>query len=91
MNKTELIAIAAENAGMTKKDTERVLNAAIDAITAALMKGEKVQLSGFGTFETKDREARIGRNPHTKETVEIPATKVPVFKASKALRDNVAK
>ena len=91
MNKTELIAITAENAGLTKKDTERVLNAAIDAITAALVKGEKVQLSGFGTFETKDRESRVGRNPHTKETVEIPATKVPVFKASKALRDNVAK
>ena len=91
MNKTELIAIAAENAGLTKKDTERVLNAAIDAITAALVKGEKVQLSGFGTFETKEREARIGRNPHTKESIEIPATKVPVFKASKALRDTVAK
>ena len=91
MNKTELIAIAAENAGLTKKDTERILNAALEAISQALVRGEKVQLSGFGTFETKDREARIGRNPHTKETVEIPATKVPVFKASKALRDNVAK
>ena len=91
MNKTELIAIAAENAGLTKKDTERVLNAAIDAITLALVKGEKVQLSGFGTFETKDREARVGRNPHTKEAIDIPATKVPVFKASKALRDTVAK
>lgn len=90
MNKTELIAIAAENAGMTKKDTERVLNAAIDAITAALIKGDKVQLSGFGTFETKDREARIGRNPHTKEAIDIPATRVPSFKASKALKDNVA-
>ena len=90
MNKTELIAIAAENAGMTKKDTERVLNAAIDAITAALVRGEKVQLSGFGTFETKDREARIGRNPHTKEAIDIPATRVPSFKASKALKDNVA-
>ena len=75
MNKTELIAIAAENAGLTKKDTERVLNAAIDAISLALVKGEKVQLSGFGTFETKDREARIGRNPHTKEAIEIPATR----------------
>ena len=83
MNKTELIAIAAENTGMTKKDTERVLNSAIDAITAALIRGEKVQLSGFGTFETKDREARIGRNPHTKEAVEIPATRVPAFKAAK--------
>ena len=91
MNKTELIAIAAENAGLTKKDTERVLNAALDAITLALGRGEKVQLSGFGTFETKDREARVGRNPHTKEAVEIPATRVPAFKASKALKDNVAK
>ena len=91
MNKTELIAIAAENTGMTKKDTERVLNAALDAITLALVRGEKVQLSGFGTFETKDREARVGRNPHTKEAVEIPATRVPTFKASKALKDNVAK
>ena len=91
MNKTELIAIAAEHAGMTKKDSERVINAAIDAITQALVRGEKVQLSGFGTFETKDREARIGRNPHTKEAVEIPATRVPAFKASKALKDAVAK
>ena len=91
MNKTELIAIAAENTGMTKKDTERVLNAAIDAITAALIRGDKVQLSGFGTFETKDREARIGRNPHTKEAVEIPATRVPAFKASKTLKDTIAK
>ena len=91
MNKTELIAIAAENAGMTKKDTERVMNAAIDAITAALVKGEKVQLSGFGTFEIKEREERIGRNPRTKEAVTIRATRVPAFKASKALKDNVAK
>lgn len=91
MNKTELIAIAAENAGLTKKDTERILNAALEAISQALVRGEKVQLSGFGTFETKDREARIGRNPHTKEAVEIPATRVPAFKASKALKDNIAK
>ena len=91
MNKTELIAVAAENAGMTKKDAERVLNAAIDAITLSLSKGEKVQLSGFGTFETKEREARIGRNPHTRESMEIPATRVPSFKASKALKDIVAK
>ena len=91
MNKTELIAIAAENAGLTKKDTERVLNAAIDAISLALIRGEKVQLSGFGTFEAKDREARVGRNPHTKEAIEIPATRVPSFKASKALKDNIAK
>ena len=91
MNKTELIAIAAEHAGMTKKDSERLINAAIDAITQALVKGEKVQLSGFGTFETKDREARVGRNPHTKEAIEIPATRVPSFKASKALKDTIAK
>ena len=91
MNKTELIAVAAESAGMTKKDTERVINAALEAITASLVKGEKVQLSGFGTFETKDREARVGRNPHTKQAIEIPATRVPSFKASKALKDSVAK
>ena len=91
MNKTELIAVASQAAGMTKKDTERILNAALDAITASLVNGEKVQLSGFGTFEIKEREARVGRNPHTKESVEIPATTVPVFKASKVLKDTVAK
>ena len=91
MNKTELISVTAQNAGIAKKDAERIINAAIDAITAALVNGDKVQLSGFGSFEVKDREARMGRNPHTKEAVEIPATKVPVFKASKALRDIVAK
>ena len=91
MNKTDLIAVVAQNAGLTKKDSERVLNAAFDAMTAALVKGEKVQRSGFGTFEIKEREARVGRNPHTKEAIEIPATKVPVFKASKALRATVAK
>ena len=91
MNKTELISIAAENSGMTKKDAERVINAALEAIAASLVKGEKVQVSGFGTFETKDREARVGRNPHTKQAIEIPATRVPSFKASKALKDTVAK
>ena len=91
MNKTELIAAVAESAGLSKKDTERVVNAALDTITAALCKGEKVQISGFGTFEVKDREARVGRNPHTKEAIEIPATKVPGFKASKTLKDTVAK
>ena len=91
MNKTELIAAVSQSAGLTKKDTERALNAALDAITASLRNGEKVQLSGFGTFEVKDREARIGRNPHTKEAIDIPATCVPVFKASKALKDTVAK
>lgn len=91
MNKTELIAAAAQNAGIAKKDAERVINAAVDAITAALSSGDKVQLSGFGSFEVKDRVARVGRNPHTKEAIDIPATRVPVFKASKALRDIVAK
>ena len=91
MNKTELIAAVSQVAGLTKKDTERVINAALDAITASLVEGEKVQLSGFGTFEAKDREARIGRNPHTKEAIDIPATRVPSFKASQALKDTVAK
>lgn len=91
MNKTELIAITAEKAGLTKKDTERVLNAAIDAVTAALVAGDKVQLSGFGIFEVRARDARVGRNPHTKQAIEIPATRVPAFKASKALKDTVAK
>ena len=91
MNKTELIAAAAEQSGITKKDAELFFNAALDTIAATLAAGEKVQLSGFGTFEAKARKARIGRNPHTKEAIDIPATRVPAFKASKALKDNVAK
>ena len=91
MNKTEIIAAAAQNAGVTKKDAERVVNAALDAITAALVKGEKVQVSGFGIFEVKHREARTGRNPATKETIQIHASDTPVFKASKTLKDAVAK
>ena len=91
MNKTELIAAAAESAGLTKKDTERVVNATVEAITAALKEGDKVQLSGFGSFEVKNREARVGRNPHTRETINIPATRLPVFKASKTLKDVIAK
>ena len=87
MNKTELVAVAAERTGMTKKDTERVLSAALEVITEAMLADDKVQLSGFGTFDVKAREARIGRNPHTKEAIDIPATRVPVFKPSKALRD----
>ena len=91
MTKTELIAIAAEKTGMTKKDAERVINATVETITASLVAGDKVQVSGFGNFEVKAREARVGRNPRTKETIEIPATRVPAFKASKALKDAVAK
>lgn len=91
MNKTELIAAVAEKAGLTKKDAERVINAAVETITGELAKGEKVSLSGFGIFEAKDREARVGRNPRTKETIQIPATRLPVFKASKTLKDAVSK
>ena len=91
MNKTELIATAAEKAGLSKKDTEKAVTAAIDAITEALVKGDKVQLVGFGAFEVKERGERIGRNPQTKEEIKIPASKAPVFKAGKALKDAVAK
>ena len=91
MNKTELIASIAEKCGITKKDAERVINATLDSVTASLVTGDKVQLSGFGIFETKQREARIGRNPRTKEAIQIPASRQPVFKASKALKDAVEK
>ena len=91
MNKTELVAAVAEKAGMTKKDAERVVNATIDTIVQNLANGEKVQISGFGNFEIKAREARIGRNPRTKEAIQIPATRLPVFKASKVLKDTVSK
>ena len=91
MNKAELIAAVAEKAGLSKKDSEAAVNAALDAITAALQEGDKVQLVGFGSFEVKSRAARTGRNPKTKEAIEIPASKVPVFKAGKALKDVVAK
>ena len=91
MNKTELIAAVAEKTGLTKKDAERVVNATVDTITACLIKEEKVQLSGFGIFEVKAREARVGRNPRTKETIQIPATRLPAFKASKALKDLISK
>ena len=91
MNKTELVAAVAEKVGLTKKDAERVVNAAVETITETLVKGEKVQLSGFGNFEVKAREARVGRNPRTKETIQIPATRLPAFKASKALKDAVSK
>ena len=91
MNKTELIAAVAEKTGLTKKDAERVVNATFETVTATLAKGEKVAISGFGNFEVKAREARVGRNPRTKETIQIPATKLPAFKAAKALKDAVAK
>ncbi len=91
MKKTELIAAVAEKTGLTKKDAERVINATFESITAALAEGDKVALAGFGNFEVKTREARVGRNPRTKETIEIPASKLPAFKAAKALKDAVAK
>ena len=91
MNKTELVAVVAEKSGLTKKDAERVVSATFETITAKLVKGEKVQISGFGIFEVKEREARVGRNPRTKEAIEIPASKAPAFKASKTLKDTVSK
>ena len=91
MNKTELIAAVAEKTGLTKKDAERVVNATFETISQNLAAGNKVQVSGFGNFEVKAREARVGRNPRTKETIQIPATRLPAFKASKALKDSVAK
>ena len=91
MNKADLVAAVAEKAGISKKDSEKAVNAAFEAITEALVAGDKVQLVGFGAFETKERSARVGRNPKTKEEIQIPASRVPAFKAGKALKDAVAK
>nr|WP_325298108.1 HU family DNA-binding protein [uncultured Dysosmobacter sp.] len=91
MNKAELISAVAAAADVSKKDAEAVVTAALETITGALKEGEKVQLVGFGSFEVKKRAARLGRNPKTKESIEIPASVVPVFKAGKALKDAVAK
>lgn len=91
MNKAELINVVAEKAGLSKKDTEKAVTALIDTITAELVDGEKVSLVGFGNFDVKTREARTGRNPKTKEEIQIPATRIPQFKAGKALKDAVAK
>ena len=91
MNKTELIASVAQASGVTKKDAESVVNATFDLIAAQLAAGQRVQISGFGIFETKDREARTGRNPITGESVQIAAKRAPAFKAGKALKDRVAK
>ena len=90
MNKSELINAVAVSAEVSKKEAEAVITAALDAITAALKEGDKVQLVGFGSFEVKKRAARVGRNPKTKATIEIPASVVPVFKAGKALKDAVS-
>ena len=91
MNKAELINAVAASADVSKKDTEAAITAMLDTITDALKEGDKVQLVGFGSFEVKKRAARIGRNPRTKEEIEIPATVLPVFKAGKLLKDTVSK
>ena len=89
MNKAELITAVAEKAGLSKKDTETAINAAIEVISDCLAEGDKVQLVGFGAFEVKSRAERIGRNPATGAEIKIAASKVPTFKAGKALKDIV--
>ena len=89
MNKTELIVAMAEQSGISRKDTEKVLKAFTDVVAEELKKGGNVQLVGFGTFEVSERAAREGRNPQTKETITIAASKAPKFKAGKALKDMV--
>ena len=91
MNKSELIAALAAKTGETKKNAETAVDAFVEVITEALSKGDKVQLVGFGSFEVRKRAARKGRNPQTKEEIKIPASKAPVFKAGKALKDVVNK
>ena len=89
MNKTELVAAIADEAGLSKKDAEKALKAFTDVVTEELKKGEKVQLVGFGTFEVSERAAREGRNPQTGAAMKIAASKAPKFKAGKALKDTV--
>ena len=89
MNKVELIAAVAEKAGLTKKDAEKAVAAIVASVEEALVKGDKVQLIGFGTFEVRERAARTGRNPQTKEEITIAASKQPVFKAGAALKKAV--
>ncbi len=90
MNKAELIGSVAEKSGMPKKDAEKAVNAVFAAIEEALAKGDKVQLVGFGTFEVRERAARTGRNPQTGEEIQIAASRVPAFRAGKALKDSVS-
>lgn len=89
MNKTELVAAVAAKAELSKKDAEAAVNAVFDSVKDALAEGDKVSLIGFGTFSVKSRAARTGLNPRTKETIEIPESKVPAFKAGSALKDAV--
>ena len=91
MNKAELIAAVAAKTGETKKGAEATINAFVNTVMETLAKGDKVQLVGFGSFEVRKRAARKGRNPQTKEEIKIPASKAPVFKAGKALKDLVNK
>ena len=91
MNKTQLVAAIVAKTGLKKKDAEMVLAAAIESVTEALAAGDKVQLSGFGSFDVKTRTARTGRNPKTQETITIKASKYPAFSASKTLKDAVNK
>ena len=91
MNKTQLIDVVAKEADLKKKDAEKAVAAVIDAVVDTLKAGEKVQLVGFGTFEVRERAARTGINPQTKQTIKIAASKNPVFKAGKAFKDAVAK
>jgi DNA-binding protein HU-beta len=89
MNKNELVMNIAEKSGLTKKDVETVVNGVVEEITEALTNGDKVQFVGFGTFETRERSSRSGRNPQTGETIEIPASTVPAFKAGNKLKEAV--
>ena len=91
MNKSQVIDVVAQKTGLKKKEAEGVVNAFLSTVEEALANGEKVQLVGFGTFETKQRAARIGRNPAIKESIEIPASKHPAFTAGKALKETVNK
>jgi DNA-binding protein HU-beta len=88
MNKSDLVSMIAAKSNLTKKDSESALNAFIESVQTSLKKGEKIQLVGFGTFEVRKRAARTGINPRTKESIKIPASKAPVFKAGKALKDS---
>ena len=89
MNKTELIAAVAEKAGISKKDADAAVNTTLDTIVEMVAAGDKVQLVGFGTFEPRERSAKTGKNPRTGESIEIPASKIPAFKAGKAFKDLV--
>ncbi len=91
MNKAELIAAIAAQTGLSKKDSESAVNAFVDIVTKTLANGDKVQIVGFGAFDVKERAERIGRNPQTKQEIQIPASRSPQFKAGKALKDAVAK